>query len=251
MRFANIIRADTLPSTNTALKDRLAAGEPLPDGTVLVARRQIAGRGRKPGRTWVAPADANLTASMLLILDADQRDQLGPLSLVAGLAIHRMLGRFDISARVKWPNDVLVDDAKIAGVLIEVVNLPANQIGVVIGIGVNVNMDVEDLAGIGRPATSILAQLGYEVPVEDVLTALLTELSALVDTLLASGWDALADSYAAVSVELAERSPVRVTLADGHVITGTPTTIDSTGALLLTTDANETIPITEGDVERM
>ncbi len=258
MRFTNIIREATLPSTNTTLKERLAAGEALPDGTVLVARQQTAGRGRKPGREWVAPADTNLTASMLLILDATQRDSLGPLALVTGLAIQRTLGRFDVSARVKWPNDVLVDSEKISGVLIETVPLPSSRqaglpeatIGVVIGIGINVNMDAEDLATIDRPATSILAQLGRPVAVDDVLDALLTELDALVDAFLTTGWDALAGSYEAVSVELGNPTPIRVTLADGTTIEGTPTTITPTGALLITTPTGETIPITEGDVEK-
>ncbi len=142
-------------STNADMLARAAAGAA--EGEWLYADRQSAGRGRM-GRTWESP-DGNLHASGLVRLRP--HDPPAPtLALVAGVAVHEALGIWVEPHRLylKWPNDVLADDAKIAGILLE----RAGD-AVVVGVGVNLRQCPDDL---DRPATS-LAALGVAHPETD------------------------------------------------------------------------------------
>ncbi|TKW77880.1 MAG: biotin--[acetyl-CoA-carboxylase] ligase, partial [Bradyrhizobium icense] len=104
-----------------------------------LAERQSAGRGRR-GRPWVSPFAENLYYSLVLRIDGGMR-QLEGLSLVVGLAVMRTLQAFGLKdVGLKWPNDVLADGRKITGILLELVGDPADVCHVVLGIGINVNM---------------------------------------------------------------------------------------------------------------
>ncbi len=121
-------------STNSALLAR-AARRPIA-GSVLAAEVQTAGRGRR-GRTWLSPYGRNLAVSIGVAIERPVA-QVGALSLVAGVALHRALrdhGLVDVT--LKWPNDVLLGGRKLAGILIELVRA-VPPVEVVIGIGVNV-----------------------------------------------------------------------------------------------------------------
>src|SRR5262245_8491550 len=120
-------------STQDELRALAAAGAPA--FTAVRADEQTAGRGRR-GRTWSAPAGTALLVSILL-RPGRPADELGALSLVGGLAVCEALRTTGTRPRLRWPNDVVVDGRKIAGVLPELVEGPA----VVLGVGVNVSMD--------------------------------------------------------------------------------------------------------------
>lgn len=125
-------------STNAVVAGRARAGEPA--GLVVVAESQTAGRGRLD-RAWVSPPRAGLTFSVLLH-PSSPADQWGWLPLLAGLAVADVLrGQCGLDARVKWPNDVLVAERKVCGVLAEV---PAAG-AVVLGIGLNVTTGRDEL----------------------------------------------------------------------------------------------------------
>ena len=124
-------------STNNWLREQTLKGAP--SGTVCIAEMQCAGRGRR-GRTWVSPFAANLYLS-LLWRSANGAAALGGLSLVTGIAVLRALRGYGIEeAGLKWPNDILVRDAKLAGVLIDVVGEASGPCAVIVGVGVNVSM---------------------------------------------------------------------------------------------------------------
>lgn len=128
---------DEIDSTNAEALRLIAAGQAAP--FLVLAERQSAGRGRR-GRSWVSPFAENLYFSLVLRIEGGMR-QLEGLSLVVGLAVRRALLSIGVaSAGLKWPNDVLVDDRKIAGILLELVGDPADVCHVVLGIGINVNM---------------------------------------------------------------------------------------------------------------
>ncbi len=123
---------DSLESTNTeALRQaRLGANE----GTCIIAREQSSGRGRH-GRTWVSPKNAGLYFS--IVLRPRLQPQFLPLiTLMAGVAVHDMLQEYGMKPDIKWVNDVLVGDRKIAGILAETVETEGG-IAVVVGIGIN------------------------------------------------------------------------------------------------------------------
>ena len=123
------------PSTNRAVAERARAGEP--EGLVLVAEHQTAGRGRLD-RSWVTPARAALTFSVLLVPDRVPPSRWPWLPLLAGIAVAEGVRRVtDVPCALKWPNDVMVDDQKLAGLLVERVERPSST-AAVLGVGLNV-----------------------------------------------------------------------------------------------------------------
>lgn len=140
-------------STNADLAARLSARDYVPEGEWLVADRQGAGRGRQ-GRVWIDGGAGNFMGSTLVHLRPGDPVP-STLALVAGLALHGMLGTLGASAVLKWPNDILAGGAKLAGILIE-----RHGDALVVGIGVNLAAapELPD-----RAATS-LAALGISAP---------------------------------------------------------------------------------------
>ncbi|MGJ7516411.1 bifunctional biotin--[acetyl-CoA-carboxylase] ligase/biotin operon repressor BirA [Pseudomonas baetica] len=132
---------DSIDSTNAEALRAIERGQVAP--FLVLAERQTAGRGRR-GRKWVSPFAENVYYSLVLRIDGGMR-QLEGLSLVVGLAVLQALRELGIaSAGLKWPNDVLVGQKKIAGILLELVGDPADVCHVVLGVGINVNMQSAD-----------------------------------------------------------------------------------------------------------
>ncbi|UVJ46653.1 bifunctional biotin--[acetyl-CoA-carboxylase] ligase/biotin operon repressor BirA [Pseudomonas sp. LS1212] len=128
---------DSIDSTNAEALRAIERGHAAP--FLVLAERQSAGRGRR-GRKWVSPFAENLYYSLVLRIDGGMR-QLEGLSLVVGLAVMQALREQGVAeAGLKWPNDVLVGTRKIAGILLELVGDPADVCHVVLGVGINVNM---------------------------------------------------------------------------------------------------------------
>ncbi|HEY2369237.1 MAG TPA: biotin--[acetyl-CoA-carboxylase] ligase, partial [Polyangiaceae bacterium] len=123
---------DEIDSTNDALKR--AAKHGAAHGTLYVAESQARGRGRQ-GRTWLGERGESILASVLLRIDCEPR-RLPPLAIVAGLATRDAIGA---GAKIKWPNDVLIDGKKVAGILVEAVLSGARVEAIVVGVGVNVH----------------------------------------------------------------------------------------------------------------
>lgn len=146
---ARILAVDATGSTNADMMTLALAGEP--EGTWLRAERQEAGRGRQ-GRAWDSPP-GNLYASTL-VRARETDPQPATLAMVAAVALDQVLGHWlgDRRAMIKWPNDLLVDGAKIAGILLE-----RRGDEVVVGFGVNL---VSHPEGLGRPVTSVAALIG-------------------------------------------------------------------------------------------
>lgn len=151
------IHLDTIDSTNTYAKTQ--SGSFNKDRiTCITAEHQTKGRGRFE-RTWVSPRGVNLYATFFfrLPLNTPNINQLA--TIMAESLIH-LLREAGLNPEMKWPNDVLVNKKKLAGVLCEVV-FQATSIEVILGLGVNLNMEAEDLAKIDQPATSLLQETGH------------------------------------------------------------------------------------------
>jgi BirA family biotin operon repressor/biotin-[acetyl-CoA-carboxylase] ligase len=150
-----------------------------PEGAVVVAGEQTAGRGRL-GRSWVAPAGTSLLCSVQLrpTVSPDRLPELtGVVAHACADAIEAVTG---LGSEIKFPNDVLVGGCKVAGILAE-----AREGRVVAGIGVNVNIAEADLpTGLETPATSLLAETGREIDRAELLVELLERLERRYDTWL-------------------------------------------------------------------
>ncbi|MDX9760179.1 MAG: biotin--[acetyl-CoA-carboxylase] ligase [Bacteroidota bacterium] len=170
----HLIQLGEIDSTNRYARDLLATAPP--EGTVVTALVQTAGRGRLD-RRWQSADGENLLASVILY-PTRPMEEWGGLPLLAGLAAARVIRAMaGIDAVVKWPNDVLVRNHKLCGVLVESGRIGANAWAVV-GIGINVNQ--QEFPGEYRLApTSMAREAGHGFGVDDVRAALCGEMDAL------------------------------------------------------------------------
>lgn len=133
----NVSLFESLNSTNEWALQKIRDGKPMP--FACFAEQQTQGRGRR-GKTWVSPPLCNIYMSLAWLFDVPL-SQIGVLSLVTGVGVVKTLEKIGIrQAMLKWPNDVLVDDKKIAGILIETARINQQQTSVVIGIGLNYHL---------------------------------------------------------------------------------------------------------------
>ncbi|RMF10457.1 MAG: biotin--[acetyl-CoA-carboxylase] ligase [Alphaproteobacteria bacterium] len=230
---------DELDSTNAEALRRIRAGTARDEW--IVATRQTAGRGRK-GRSWISE-EGNLFATRLLRANCP-RSRAAQLSFVAGLATHDavVLAVSETpDVRCKWPNDVLINDRKVAGLLLETEGSGDLAEWVAIGIGINVVHAPDDVI---FPATSIAAEDG-KTSAEDVLRHLNERMEFWVGKWRKQGFSAVREAWRNVAAHLGQTISVQ---ADGERITGRFADIDEHGALILQMADGETRKITAGDV---
>ncbi len=206
-----------------------------PEGAVSVTDHQTAGRGRL-GRQWVEPAGTSVLVSVVLHPPAGRRPQ--ELSLVAGIATAEAVeGATGLSVQVKWPNDVMLNRRKVAGVLAEM-----RGHAVVVGIGINVNQTRLQLpADANMPAGSLRTLTGSTFDRAALLGSLLYRLERLYD-----GWrhGGLADIY----TELGPRDFLRGRQVSVDGVSGTAVMIDREGRLLVETGHGHVAAVESGDV---
>jgi BirA family biotin operon repressor/biotin-[acetyl-CoA-carboxylase] ligase len=237
---------EVVASTGSTNADLLARGGP--EGQVLVAEEQTAGRGRA-GRTWVSVPGASLTFSVLLRPTSVPPASRGWLPLLTGVAVAAAVrSAADLAAVLKWPNDVLVGDRKLAGILAE--QSPAGD-AVVVGVGLNVAtpQDALPVSPSGLPATSLLVE-GADVAREPLLVEILR---CLEREYLAFRADpdpersGLLAEYTAACATLGRT--VRVELPAGRVLSGVAEGIDRGGRLLVRpAEAASVTPVSAGDI---
>ena len=241
------VRAET-GSTNSDLLAAARAGAP--EGTVLAAEVQTAGRGRLD-RRWICPPRAALSFSVLLRPDGVPAVARGWIPLLAGVAVAAGLrAQAGLDARLKWPNDVLVGGAKIAGIL-------AEQAGdaIVLGIGINVTTRRDELP---VPHATSVVLAGAAPDREQLLVAVLGELetwyrrwvaavAAGPAVLAGPGGDpaGLRAEYLRLSATVGQQ--VRVSMPGGKLVTGRAGDVDATGRLVVGT-ASGPVTVSAGDV---
>jgi len=242
-RWREVVVVDETASTNADVAERARAGAA--EGLVLVAESQVGGRGRL-GRTWAAPPRSGLTVSVLLRPVGVAPDAWPWLPLLTGVAVVEAVQRVsDLAPGLKWPNDVLVDGRKLAGILLERVDSPAGPAAVV-GLGLNVTLRAEE-----RPvpaATSLLLEGVESADRTVVLREFLRVFAALYDAWLAASGDArsgLADAYTSRCATLGR--DVRIEVPVGGPVEGRAVRIDDDGRLVVATGGGE-VAVGAGDV---
>src|SRR5215218_4496802 len=195
-------RVDLVPETGSTNADLAArARQHEVPGAVRITDYQSAGRGRQ-GRTWTAPPGSGIAMSVLVRPEGIDPSRWTWLPLLAGLAVSDGVRRAgDLPAVLKWPNDVLIDDRKVCGILAERVDSSSGP-ACVVGIGINVGLDEEDLPVPTASSLAIAArQLGRQPPSRTAVIA--TVLAAL--ELLYERWQAQAGEDASLAAAYAER----------------------------------------------
>jgi len=238
--LAELVIFDALGSTNDEVMARAVAGAA--DGLWVMARRQTAGRGRRQ-RPWISE-EGNLFASGLVRL-APGDGPLPQLSLVAALAVHSALSPHagNASLVLRWPNDVFLNDGKLAGLLLEGASSgPAGGQWVVAGVGINLRHAPE---GTEKPATSLRAETGVELAPEDCLEALVSAFEVWRQRWRADGMGAIRQAWLDRCAGVGERISVRL---DGESFTGQFVDLDETGGLVVRLDSGALRTVHVGDV---
>ncbi len=226
-------------STNQSMMERISAPDD-PDYCFLFAEMQRQGRGRR-GRSWLSPFGKNIYLSVGFDLPGGV-ESLSGLSLVVGLVVVRALKEVGCSAAMlKWPNDVWVDDKKLAGILIELQGEATTGWRVVAGVGLNVYMDESDAEELDQPwisLSSVLPSCSKNI----LATALVEHFCQVMGVFKVSGFSGFLDEWMAHDVLLGRR----ISIVGGGE-SGEAMGVDVSGALLMRSD-NEIKAVSAGEV---
>ena len=231
-------------STNADLAD--AARDDAPEGTAIVADHQTGGRGRL-GRGWAFPARSGIALSMLVRPDTVPAERWPWLPLLTGIAAYEALRDVaGIDAELKWPNDVLVDDRKLAGILVERIETPTGPAAVV-GIGLNVSLADDELPV--PTATSLMIAGSSTTDRSVIVRALMRTFEPLYRAWAAAEGDpaeGMLTSYVRRCSTLGRT--VAVHLPDDSTLDGHAEAIDSEGRLVVADSAGTRHSLRVGDV---
>ncbi|MGI6227062.1 MAG: biotin--[acetyl-CoA-carboxylase] ligase, partial [Peptococcales bacterium] len=223
-----LIVRDEVSSTNDLAKDYANSGKP--EGTVIVAEKQLQGKGRL-GRTWDSPKKQGIWVSVILrppILPIYASQITFVLAVGMVRALEKAIG---IKARIKWPNDILVNKRKVAGILTEL-SAEIERINyIVFGIGVNVNQKEKDFPEEFRKRSiSLTMALGHTVSRVQVLQAMLEELERAYQEYLELGFDYILREWKANSITIG--ADVQVIMGEER-LEGKAIDLDGDGSLII------------------
>jgi BirA family biotin operon repressor/biotin-[acetyl-CoA-carboxylase] ligase len=237
-----ILRFDSLPSTNIEAAKRATDGAP--EGLCIVAREQTAGRGRLD-RHWVSPKDAGLYCSIILRPPIDH--SVWPLlTLMAGVAVHHaLIDSCGLVTDIKWPNDILANGRKLCGILAETVETPMGR-AVVVGIGINLTQRAFP-SELDQVAISIESATGETPNIESVLNGLIAAITSQYKVLCRPGGpeNIIAEWSANSSYVMGKQIQV---VESNETFAGTTRGLERDGALRVETNAGEIRIVRAGDV---
>jgi BirA family transcriptional regulator, biotin operon repressor / biotin---[acetyl-CoA-carboxylase] ligase len=230
----------SIASTNSRAIELARDGAP--DGTLVLADEQTAGRGRL-GRQWLAPPTSSLLLSLVLRPNLEPR-QMQRLAMITSLAACQAIDSATrLTTSIKWPNDLQISGRKVGGMLCEAGLSGQHLDYVVVGLGINVNLNPADLGQILAPSTSLSRELGHELERLPLLVAFLETLEDNYQR-LRSGWlpyEAWRNRLATLGQEVQVGLP-------GQVIYGLAEDVDADGSLLVRQADGSLIAVLVGDV---
>lgn len=240
----NVVYLDSINSTNTYAKKR--AEEPFKEGTVVIAEEQSAGKGRL-GKHWVSPKGKGIWMSIMLkpdILPADAPK----LTIVTAYAVaNAILSCCNLDARIKWPNDIIAGGKKLCGILTEM-SAEADEIKyVVIGIGINANLDIGDFGQeVSSIATSISIESGRNISRKSLVASVLKEFELIYKDFERTGSiKFILDEYKNKSAVLGKE--IRI-ISRKEEITGLAIDISEEGHLVVRLDDGSIREVMSGEV---
>ena len=233
---------DATDSTNSLLMQAAEAGAP--DGSVVCAEYQFAGRGRR-GRHWHSVLGGSLTFSVLWRFEEGIAALVG-LSLAVGVAMARALNQFSrFPVKLKWPNDVLVDYRKLAGILVEIQGDIQGPSFAVVGIGLNVRLPAAQRESIDQAVVD-LEEMQVQVDKNRLLATCLIELKSVMDVMRQDGFSGLRAEWESHHAHAGQS--VSLLLPDRQTVTGIARGVDDTGAFLLQSDNGSCVAYNSGDI---
>jgi len=226
----NLEVLDEVDSTNTYLMQQAAKGAA--HATCVAAHIQKKGKGRR-GREWVSRLGASLTFSLLWRFQCGAV-ALSGLSLAVGVALIRALSSLGVrNVQLKWPNDVLVDGKKLAGILIELQGDMEGPSAAVIGIGINLNLPREVIKNIDQPAIDIASVHPVEVNQNELLGTVLKHLSNILKDFEQQGFVAVREEW--LSYHAYQNKTVRMLMPNGTEVLGEAEGVAEDGILMVKT----------------
>ena len=234
-----LVYLTTTPSTQDVA--RREAEEDAAEGTAVLAEEQTAGRGRF-GRSWVSPAGKNIYVTLVMRPPLARLRSLAIVApLATALAVEDVAG--GLAPAIKWPNDVILRGRKLSGMMTET-ELAGQEVRFsLVGIGVNVNFDIEEASEIAGIATSVKRELGHEVSREELLAALLNRFEELYEQ-----WPVGSGVFQAWRSRL-ETLGREVSISfRGQVYEGTARDVDQDGNLILGLAGGSTMTFEAGEV---
>ena len=237
----NIIELDEIDSTNLFAKTNLAD---IADRSIVCADKQTAGHGRFD-RAWVDLGEGNIFMSIVLKPSNEFKPVYANLTQYFSVILCEILEEYGLKPQIKWPNDVLVDGKKIAGILSETVMQGHAFKGFVLGAGINLNAKAEDLKQItDKEVTALNLEIGQFVDKHIFLDKLINRFFENYDKFLQKGFDMIENDYIKRTSFIGKEISVK---GFNNTVSGIAKTINSAGELVLEKDGND-ITLTIGDI---
>jgi BirA family biotin operon repressor/biotin-[acetyl-CoA-carboxylase] ligase len=238
----NIIIYNSLPSTNTRAKELYSQGAP--HGTIVLAEEQTAGRGRME-RWWFSPPCKNILVSLLLRPDIKSENIYALTLALAVSSIDAIKEICNLSAMIKWPNDIYLNRKKLAGILTEFSIRGSKPAYVILGMGMNVNWCPDEEAGMLFTSTSLINETGAPVSRNCLIAEILKRFDHIYNEIIGERMDEF--SRRCNSLSLLTGNMVSVDTGDG-IISGKVIGLDNDGGLILKTEDGKVKKILNGDV---
>ncbi|EML1938126.1 MULTISPECIES: bifunctional biotin--[acetyl-CoA-carboxylase] ligase/biotin operon repressor BirA [Providencia] len=240
---SHVIVEPVIDSTNQYMLDRIPG---LQSGDTCLAEYQSAGRGRR-GRQWVSPFGCNLYLSMYWKLDQGPAAAVG-LSLVVGIVIAKTLNKISKGkVKVKWPNDLYLNDKKLAGILVELTGKTGDAAHIIIGIGINIGMEKKNIdkeKSINQEWASLVDEV-ENIERNELSASIINALKEALILFEKEGLAPFLESWFELDNFLGRK--VKLLIGD-KIITGIEKGIDQQGALLLQHDNGDIIPYIGGEI---
>jgi len=230
---------ESLKSTNNRAYELAEKGEP--EGTLVVAETQTSGKGRL-GRKWISPKSGGIYFSLILRPDMES-DKVPVITLVAAVSIQRAIKKIcDIDAGIKWPNDILIDEKKVCGILCEIKAQPDMVDFLILGVGINVNTPLKKLPA---EATSLKNESSRSVSRRKLMRQILTEIEKDYIKMKKEGFISLREECKKLSTVLNKRITVKEYSSSFE---GIAKDIDEKGALIVKKKDGSRKRVFSGDV---
>lgn len=238
-----ILFFETVSSTNTVA---LELAEKATEGTVVLADSQDKGRGRH-GRIWISPSGVNIYMSIILRPQIRPKDSSLITIMSAVACAEAMRNVTGVKITTKWPNDLMINNKKVGGILTELKTQKQKITSAIVGIGINVNTDVREFPeDMEQTATSLKNEAGIVYSREPIVAAILNEMDRWYKTLTTLEKEALLQAWKNLTSTLGRKV---VIITPNETITGTAEALDNEGMLIVRLPSGKIQRINSGDLK--